>query len=271
MPFRLEFRAFGGGDAEDVRRNIEFSKGFPRAEKKERDYPVAVVGGGPLLDLEAVRKWPGDIWAINRTADFLLSHGIDCTFFTVDSFPFETTAAKRLVSSNADVSLFAGDVQVFDSSDHVPGGIHGGTTSASRAPMLALSMGYPGVVFFGCESSFGESTHIDRDCVETKRNLVIVHADDQDWITSPQMLLQAQELSWFIKNTDVFKEESGGMLRAILKDDDWSVVAVNDSMKAHLIEVNGDSGLFDAPYVCPECGRRGSHYDDCPIGLGVFA
>jgi hypothetical protein len=271
MPFRLEFQAVGDGDASVVRRNIEFSNGFPRAERKERDHPVAVVGGGPLLNLEAVRRWHGDIWAINRTADYLLERGIDCTFFTVDSFPFETTAAKRLLASNADTSLFAGDVHVFDTSDHVTEGVRGGTTTASRAPMLALAMGYPGAVFFGCESSFGSSTHIDRDCAITKRNLVIVRADGADWTTSPQMLLQAQELAWFIKNTDVFKEESGGMLRAILKDDDWSVVAVNESMKAHLIEVNGDSGIYDEPYRCPECGRAGGHYDDCPIGLGVTA
>lgn len=270
MPFRLQFTAVPGHDSETARLNIAASAGFPRAKREQRAHPVAVVGGGPLLDLEAVRNWPGDIWAINYTADFLLERGIDCAFFTTDPYPnFKTTAAKRLLASHCDPSVFDGDVQVFDLSDEVDGGVLGGASTATRAPMLSVQMGYPGAVFFGCESCFGKTSHIDRDCERTKASLVIVRADGRDWTTSPQMLLQAQELGWFIQNTEVFQERSGGLLRAMVKDDQWEVVGVNAAMKAHLIEVNGDHGIFDEPYVpaCRECGLTRGHYDDCPVGI----
>lgn len=267
---RLQFKAVPGHDSATACRNVAASARFPRVERKPRSHPVAVVGGGPLLDIEAVRRWPGDVWAINFTADFLLSRGIDCAFFTTDPYEhFSTTAAKRLVASHCDPSVFAGDVQVFDMSDEVAGGVLGGTTTATRAPMLSLAMGYPGCVFFGCESSFGDATHVDRDSPETKKNQLIVRADGRDWLTSPQMLLQAQELGWFISNTDVFREESGGLLRAMLRDDDWQIVAVNGAFKAHLIEVNGDQGMYDQPYrkPCSDCGYVVGHYDDCPQGF----
>jgi hypothetical protein len=253
------------------RRNVGLSRGFPRVSRLVREHPVAVVGGGPLLDIEAVRSWPGDVWAINYTADFLLNRGIDCTFLSVDSYPhLETSAAKRLLGSNCDPSLFVGDVQVFDLAEMAPDGIKGGSSTATRAPLLALAMGYPGVVFFGCEGSFAERTHVDRDCDHTKEaGLIIVRADGRDWLTSPQMLMQCEELSWFVRNTSVFQEQSGGLLRAMVADDGWEVVGVNEAMKQHLIEVNGDQGLYDKPYrkPCPECGYTVGHYDDCPQGI----
>lgn len=249
-PFRLHFEVLVDYDDATVRRNTAVSSRFPRIVKTHRDHPVAVVGGGPLLDIEAVRNWPGDVWAINFTADFLLDRGIDCTFFTIDPAPIlKTTASKRLLASHCDPSLFEGDVQCFDLSEHVKGGIAGGSTTATRAPLLAHAMGYPGVVFFGCESSFVKADHIDRDeGFSEKANLVIVRADGADWKTSTQMLLQAQELSWFIRNCPVFREESGGLLRAMVNDDNWEVVGVNGALKAHLIECNGDVGLYDKPY-----------------------
>jgi hypothetical protein len=270
MPFRLQFKAVAGHDRETAARNIAASAGFPRVRSAKRSHPVAVVGGGPLLDLEAVRHWPGDVWAINSTADFLLDNGIDCAFITTDPYPLlKTTAAKRLLASHCDPSLFVGDVQVFDLHEESAPGVLGGSTTATRAPLLAIAMGYPGCVFFGCESSISGRTHIDRDCERTKANQIIVRANGKDWLTTPQLLLQAQELAWFIAHTDVFREECGGLLRAMLKDDQWSVVAVNKAMKDHLIEVNGDSGLYDEPYIRPkhalDCGLNAALPCDCWI------
>jgi hypothetical protein len=249
-PFRLHFEVLVDYDEATVTRNSAVSSNFPRIERRHRDHPVAVVGGGPLLDIEAVRHWPGDVWAINFTADFLLDRGIDCTFFTIDPAPIlKTTAAKRLLASHCDPSLFAGEVQCFDLSEHARGGVAGGTTTATRAPLLAVEMGYPGAVFFGCESSFAARDHVDRDeGFNQTANLVIIRADGADWKTSTQMLLQAQELSWFIRNCPCFREESGGLLRAMVRDDNWEVVGVNQAMKAHLIDCNGDIGLYDEPY-----------------------
>jgi len=48
---------------------------------------------------------------------------------------------------------------------------------------------------------------------------------------------------------DFFVNRSGGLLAAMVQDQKWSVVAVSDALKTHLIEMNGDEGLYDAPYV----------------------
>jgi hypothetical protein len=201
-----------------------------------------------LLDVEALRTWPGDIWAINRTADYLLDQGIDCTLFTVDPVETHSTAAKRLLASCCDPKLFQGQIEVFDLSEHANDGVSGGTTSATRAPVLAFKMGYPGVVLFGCESSFTDVDHIDRN--EQNPVQLIIRADGKDWKTSPQMMVQAEELVWLLKHSKNLEERSGGLLRAMLNDPDWEVVAVSSELKKHLDEQNGPGG-WEGNYQCP--------------------
>lgn len=250
IPLRITFQALGNCDDSALARNLAAAEGLPRIGRAVHVHPVAVAGGGPLLDVEALRQWPGDIWAINHTADFLLDRGIDCTLMTVDPAPMKFTAAKRLLASCCDPSVFEGEFEVFDLSEHAPGGVVGGSTSATRAPMLAALMGYPGVVFFGCESSFTDVDHIDRN--EEPERQLIIRADGADWRTSPQMMVQAQELTWLVKHCKGVEERSGGLLRAMLKDDGWEVVAVNDAMKKHLDEINGP-GLWEGQYKEPQC------------------
>jgi hypothetical protein len=47
---------------------------------------------------------------------------------------------------------------------------------------------------------------------------------------------------------ELFQSRSGGLLDAMTADPDWHVVAVSTALRAHLIEINGDTGLYDAPY-----------------------
>jgi hypothetical protein len=245
-PFRITWNAQGNCTPGALARNQEHAKGFPRVSRQLREHPVAVAGGGPLLDVEALRRWPGDIWAINHTADYLLDRGIDCTFFSVDPAPMKTTAAKRLLATCCDPDLFDGQVECFDLSEQGDDGVAGGTTTATRAPMLCVRMGYPGAVFFGCESSFTDRDHIDRNEAPTRQ--LIVRANGRDFRTNPQMLVQAQELSWFIKHSKHLEDRSGGLLSAMLADDEWGIVAVTAELRDHLNEVNGET-IFDGPYI----------------------
>lgn len=210
---------------------------------------MAVCGGGPSLEshLEELRSWPGDIWAINQTADYLLSHGIDCTLFTVDALIKSTSATKRLVSSNCDPALFGG-AQCFGLIEFEKDGVPGGSTSAGRTPALALRLGYPGVVYFGCDSSFVTQSHIDRD--ERLPHALIVRADGADYLTHPELCMQAECLSEVLREfPGVFQSKSGGLLDAMTNDPQWSVVGVSGALKEHLIEHNGDTGLYDHPYA----------------------
>ena len=248
MPFRIKFIPLVLQKESDVFFNQNASRNVPRAKYEKRDHPVAVVGGGPLLDLEALRKWPGEIWAVNRTADYLLSQGIDCTFFTVDSFAIETVAKKRLLSTNCNPELFTDGAECFALSEHEEGGILGGSTSAGRAPLLALRLGFPGVVFFGCEGSFSGPTHVDRDEPQYTEQLM-VRADGKDYKTRPDYALQAEYLSELLREFPQYlTEQSGGLLRAMKNDPDWEVIAISDDLKDSMRENNGGVDLYDIPY-----------------------
>lgn len=251
------------------KRHMDASMAFPRIERGNHEYPVAVCGGGLSLTpcLEELRAWPGDIWAINDTADYLLSHGIGCTMFTIDPLHRATKAHKRLLASCCDPSLFDGDVRVFDLAEHAEGGIPGGSTSAARAAVLSLRMGYPGASFFGCDSSFEDRTHCDRHEVWPEQ--LIVRAGGVDFRTSPQMYMQAECLSAVFK-FPVFQNRSGGLVAAMTADPEWEVVAVSGALREHLKEVNGED-LFAGNYKppCPSCGQAVGHYDDCEVGMGV--
>jgi hypothetical protein len=262
------------GTADSVlRRNVALAAAFPRVKPGAHEHPVAVCGGGPSLvaHLEELRAWPGDIWAINYTADYLLDRGVDCALFTVDAQIKSTRAQKRLIATNCDPALFEKDARCFPLIEYEAGGVPGGSTSAGRTPALALRLGYPGAVYFGCDSSFEDRSHVDRN--ERLEEALIVRANGKDWLTHPELCMQAECLSEVLRNfPDKFQSKSGGLLDAMTADPEWAVVAVSDAYKKHLIAVNGDIGLYDQPYApaCPECGQARGHYDDCPVGLGVI-
>jgi hypothetical protein len=252
-PFRITFTPRIDVDETRLAANLHVSREYPKAQRGVHPHPVAVVGGGPsLVDrLEELRGWPGDIWAINQTADWLRNRGIEATLFSVDSAEWAIGAAKSaLLATCCDPSMFRGhgEIRVFDMAEHAEVGISGGTTSAGRAPALALLLGYPGVAFFGCDSSFVDSDHVDRH--EGQAEMLMVRANGADYKTRPDLLLQAQELSQLLRTFDAyFHNHSAGLLAAMVVDEDWEIVGVSAGMKATLIAANGDSGLYDTPYA----------------------
>lgn len=272
-PFRLTLVPMPCVEEAVYSRNLAHGAKLPRVQPGKHTHPVAICGGGPSLAgcLDELREWPGDVWAINYTADYLLERGVDCTFFTVDPSPMRTTAAKRLVATCVDPALAAGDVQCFALCEHEPGGVPGGTTSAGRAATLALRLGYPGAVFYGCDGSFEGADHVDRN--EARDEVLIVRANGREFHTYMDLYDQSRGLAHLLTEFPAyFKSRSGGLLDAMAADPDWSVVAVSAAFKAKLIRDNGDSGLYDEPYAppCKSCGRMRGHYDDCEVGLGVF-
>lgn len=271
-PFRVKFIAQGCGlDRAVIWRNLARAQSYPRAQRGPHAHPVAVCGGSPSLveHLEELRAWPGDIWAINATADWLASQGIEATLFTVDPVHCQSSVRKRLLATACDPRIFSQHVECFAMCEDEDGGVPGGTTSATRAPALALRLGYPGAVFFGCESSLGKTSHVDRN--EPLGEALIVRADGVDWVTRPDYYLQAECLSHLLTEfPQVFTSKSGGLLDAMVRDPNWEVVAVSEALKRNLIEQNGDVGLYDKPYGCKSCGQVVGHYDDCEVGMGVL-
>lgn len=245
-PFRIEVKGECVASLEQLRENARRNAHHPRVSRRK----LAVVGGGPLVvhSLDELRSWDGDIWAINRTAQWLKERGIRSTLFTIDPLYMDIDCEDRLLASACHPDMFTGNCRMFDLSETHSDGISGGQSSAVRAPLLALRMGYTEINFFGCEGSFSDATHADRD--EKPEHVMIVRAGGHDYKITPDMLLQCQELSTLITTFNgVMRNRSGGMLKAMIENPDtWEVVGVSAGLKAHLEQLNGKQGLYDEPF-----------------------
>lgn len=254
-PFRINFIALGSAADVDL---IARARNCPAPYVKPRTVGrLAVVGLGPSLFswIEELREWDGDIWAINGAASWLAKHNIDSTMITVDPKVLDVSdfegVSSAIFASCAHPQAFEtmrGKVEKFDMSDHIEGGIIGGCSTASRMPALAISIGYTEVTFYGCEGSFAE-----RNYVNSARNFqpqLVIRADGRDYRTVPEFVLQSQSLAEIISEwPDIFKEKSGGLLRGMIRDPQWSVVAVSGELKEQIEMVSGRQGLYETTYM----------------------
>lgn len=257
-PFRIEFKGILHQSFDELYANISANTARPHIQHElAKERPLAIVGGGPsvLEHLETLRNWTGDIWAINRTVQWLAENGIEAKLVSVDAdtdttnWPDPKHVKSALFSSWCSPSIidFYPNHQIFHMAPLVNGGIHGGSTTAVSMPLVALTLGYSDITYFGCESSFVDQDHAYLD--EGRQDQLIVGANGAHYRTTPALLVQAQELSFVLSNAyEVFKEECGGLLRAMIADKDWSIVAVSEALKDHLEAVNGPMGLYENKY-----------------------
>jgi hypothetical protein len=205
---------------------------------------LAVAGGGPSI-LKHLDKLKGydEVWGINRTAVWLRERGIEATFFSVDPqyMPGMTNVGKAIVATSLHPRLFeelAGkDVSLF----HIrPVESHdgfvsdGGCSSACRAIPLASHMGYSSVTFFGCEGSYDGDSHAYSSDLQTHQ--LVIRAGGRDYITQPDFQLQCEYIVPFLTaEPSYFKEESGGLLRAMAADPDWFCAAVSAEVAKRIL------------------------------------
>lgn len=210
---------------------INRARGLPGVECRDRP-PLAVVGGGHSLAhaLDELRAWTGEIWACGSPYQWLTVHAIESVFFNAD--PMDETidlargASKALLADTVNPGVFdvVGSAEIFDLNDYGHG-----NTSASISAHLAISRGHKEVTYFGCDSSFEGSTHLYKD--EDWEAHILVECNGQQFRTKPQLLMQAEMLSAFIRMAPhVFKERSGGLLSAMVESEDYDVIAGNAAM-----------------------------------------
>lgn len=247
-PFRINFVGYTAQTRQELCENVARNSSCEQiVPVPPHSRPLAIVGGGPSLaeSVAILKTWPGDIWSINLTGAWLATHGISSTLYTVDADPnpmlmsSPDTVTDAIFCSWCAPAVIAKypKVRVFGMQPIVSDGILGGTTSAVSAPLLALKLGYVNVTFFGCESSYIDVDHVDRN--EKSNSEIIVRADGKLYRTRPDFYIQAQELSRIIKQfPQVFREYSGGLLRAMIADDGWEVTQVSADLVAHFEEVN---------------------------------
>lgn len=215
--------------------------------------PLAIVGGGPSIrhQIDRLKAWPGDIWAINGTWRYLADRGIDATFLSVDPAPAVETlcrgAKRAIVASCCDPAVFraleGADVHLVNIAPH-PQPMGSGPTTATASPHLAVYQGYGDLTWFGCESSYEHDPRAQRMIggthaymAETVPDLIRVECGGAEYLTEPEYLMQAEALAGIIRDCRPFlKEESGGLLRALIEHGDYDIVAVAPGIYAEITQ-----------------------------------
>lgn len=256
-PFRIEIRPAGLIAYEEVKARaamnqwggVEVVKATPLHDRK-----LAVCGGGPLLvhDLDELRAWDGEIWAINHTAAWLGKQGVRATFVSVDPILYNVEPVEdALISLTCDMRLFQAfegkrvrAFEIFEVNEEVT---LGGTSTVTRIPSLAMRLGFKEVHFFGCEGSYDAQTHVDRNADEPY--VVVVRAGGRDYKAEMALYLQCRELAaMFRAFPNVYHNRSGGLVRAMVEHPDtWEVVGVSTKMKELLEAENGQHGMYEGP------------------------
>lgn len=211
-------------------------------------YPMAaVVGGGPSAarQLDVLRTWEGDIFAINDTAKYLSDEGINCYLYAIDGtrvlFRVGKNVKGALFASRVDRAQFKQaermniPIRIFHLADEDrKHGIEGGPTAICRTPHLLLRMGYRGITYFGMDGSFeGDITHVSGKSESAHDNMLVVRAGGLDYVTHGGFLLQHEYMmKVFKKYPKYLHNASGGVFKAMLENPDtWEVVAVAQDLK----------------------------------------
>jgi hypothetical protein len=251
---------FSGGPPvthEDILRNIAHAKtlGLPYVQKvPPHDRVLAVVGGGPSINehVDEIRSFT-DVWAINGASQWLRERGIENTFIAVDPHhivaKWAPGAKKAILCTRIDPSVFEiledADVRLFSlMQDTEDGGIQCFSSTASLAFDLGTDLGYRKAVFFGCEGSFpgnvsGDNredfTHAYPEPSEKREERMVVECGGVEYLTAPDFYVQSDEISKMVRMfPQHFSERSGGLLRAMIENDDHDIVKVSRAMMSGL-------------------------------------
>ena len=210
---------------------------FRRGEASHKR--LVVVGGGPSAKahVKTFKDFDGtvDIWAINGMWKWLKDNGVSSTFLAIDPHPIVNQwiqgCDRALLSTVCDPSVFetmqGRDVTVFEIGE---GKVRSGSSTATCCPDLAFKMGYRSVTFYGCESSYvQQQSHAYMH--EPRTEEMLVECGGKFYLTAPDFYMQAGELSRCIREIPEFlREESGGLLRAMIENDTHGIRWVSDEM-----------------------------------------
>lgn len=238
------------------------------------DVPLAVVGGGPSIKQHVAEliSWPGHIWGINQSAQWLLKNfqpTCPVWMFTADPDPrcadFADGVEQAILGGSCHPLLF----EKFDRQNvryfltrptksalaHYKSEVEAngplattkvetfGPSSVTRTFMPALMLGYKDVTYFGCEGSIDETTLEANACrndyaighrSHKNLRLMIIRAGDKEYVTTPDYYITTTCLADVMKAYPKLKEKSGGLLRAMIEHEDWSCVAVSEQLRNDL-------------------------------------
>lgn len=215
--------------SECIAANIAHSRslGLPTLACQAGGGALNVVGRGPSVARCADELRSGVNWACGTAWGWCRDNGIDATFVCADANPrlaepkYTAGVKRAILAEQCDPALFAAlsgaELYRYDT------GKGSGNTTAAMAICMAPDAGYPEVRLYGCDSSYGETTHVNEQIDQP--NLMQVRCGYEVFKTNPQMIMQAEELSGAVRALPAFlKNRSGGFLSALIAHNDWQLV-----------------------------------------------
>jgi len=234
---KLSIKAIPSSGPDVYERNIRLCPDIP---EPKGEGSLAIVGGGPSIrdHIEELHSYD-DVWAINFTANWCASHGIDCWMFTADPGDRLAECAKghkSILAHHCSPKAFEAATEARKCTGPFPG-----PSSAVSASVQGLKAGYDRITFYGCESSYPATENdsryaypreaVDYDDVE----IVEVECGGRYFLTRLEFILQAQNLADVIRAfPDIYSENGGGFLSALVEHGDYDVTRVSRSIRDRL-------------------------------------
>lgn len=216
-------------DALARHRSYSHGLGLPEVGDRAVSTRLAVVGGGPSVAnyLEEIRTFDGEVWAINGAWKWCRDNGIDAAFYTIDPredvLPLCEGAERAIFSDVVCPKAFerVPDVELAKIGEDE---INNWSTSAATAPMIALKRGHRHVVFYGCESSFADKSHIYADLYKDK---IWVECGGKEYISNALLVPQAEFMAELARGAPNFMTIKGdGFLPALIEHGDYKITHV---------------------------------------------
>ena len=214
----------------------DHARGLGLKTPSPRSGSLAVVGGGQSVHsyIETLRRWHGQVWAINGAYDWCIDRGIDCRFFSADAQPVVVTYARNAKKATLPPwchPYIWGNIPDLEMADFPPVF----SASAPNVSAVAFDIGFSKITYFGCDCSFSESTHTYED--QPNLPSMIVLANGMEFKTTPAYYTQAQEIAALCREfPDLIQEMSGGLTRALTIDPDYMVTEASDSVRRLFID-----------------------------------
>lgn len=235
---KVDFRAVSAYSNEHINRNVEHARslGLPTVERYKPTGPLAVVGGGlsALGYVETLRRWEGDVWAINGAWKWCWDNRIDAAFFSIDPSPLIADMAggarEAILAERCDPAAFNAA-----STTYLYPGTLGGCSSAGAAIVAGFKSGHEQITLFGTECNFQQTrTHVYGHTKPDHE--LIVKCAGMHFLTQPNLAMQAKELAIMILEAQgLVRETSGGFLRAMVNSRcDYQVVAATEGFEQTL-------------------------------------
>lgn len=105
-----------------------------------------------------------------------------------------------------------------------------GPSSVPNTVFPSAILGYKTVTFFGCEGSFERDPYFYRK--EFKPDQMVISAGGKQYVTSTDIFITTEVMAKVITEyPGRHFERSGGLLRAMIEDPGWGVVAWSESLR----------------------------------------